>query len=131
MPSAISNQPLTEGERKRALLLLLLGRRLGREERGRLRRHPVEQVARLHEAAGIRARAEDHYGHVLAAALEAQHGREAVAGLRDEAGLPRADVDVPFAQQVIRAVEDDRTLAAVDRVLVRAHDRRDALVLRG
>src|SRR4051812_31927996 len=93
---AVSNQPsaIDGASEASLLLLLLLGRRLGGEKRGRLRRDPVEQVARFHEAAGVRARAEDHHGHVLAAALEAQHGREAVARLGDEAGLPRTDVDV-------------------------------------
>src|SRR6476660_2394558 len=84
------------------LLLLLFSRRLGSEKRGRLRRDPVEQVARLHEAAGVRACAEDHDRDVLAAALEAQHGREAVTRLGDEPGLAGADVDIAFAQQVVR-----------------------------
>src|SRR5438045_5651859 len=108
------------------LLLLLLRRGLRGEERGRLRRHPVEQVARFHETAGVGARAEDDDRDVLAALRQTEHRREAIARLRDEAGLAGAHVDVPLAQQMVRAVERDRTLAAaVDRVLRRAHDRRD------
>ena len=93
---------------------------------------PVEQVARFHEAAGVRARAEDHDGDVMAALRQAQHRGQAVARLGDEPGLPRPHIDVAAAQQMVGAVERDRPLAAaVDRVFVGAHDRRDALVLRG
>ena len=77
--------------------LLLRRRRFRREECRGLRRHPVEQVARFHEAAGVRARAEDDDRDLLAALRQPQQRRQAVARLRDEAGLARAHVDVAAA----------------------------------
>src|SRR5213076_1257456 len=102
------------------------------EERCRLRGEPVEQVLRLHEAAGVRPRSEHDDRHLLAALTlrEPQQRRQTIAGLRDEPGLPRAHVDVLAAEEMVRAVERDRTLLRVDRVLRRAHDRGDPLVAR-
>src|SRR5438132_2399521 len=81
---------------------LLLRLRLRREER---RGQPCKEVLRLHEPPGIRPRAQDDDGDLLVALGQTQQRRQAVAGLRDEAGLPRQDVDVLAAQEMIRAVE--------------------------
>ena len=86
-----------------SFLLLWLGRdRLGGEERRGLRGRPVEQVARFHEAARIRARPEDDHRDVVGALRQAQHGRQAVAGLGDEPGLP-ARTSIAAAEQVVGA----------------------------
>src|SRR5229473_5823183 len=101
----------------RSLLLRLRSRYwLGGEERRGLRRDPIEEVPGLHEAACIRARAEDHDRDVLTTLRKAQDGGQAVAGLRNEPGLSRPHVDVGTAQQVVRAVERDRALAGEHRV---------------
>ena len=96
-----------------------------------LLRQPVEEVLRFQEAAGVRARAEHDDRDLLAALRQPQQRREAVAGLRDEAGLARPDVDIVASEQMVRAAERDRARLGVGRphrVLGHPHDRRDALV---
>src|SRR5438128_10954350 len=97
-----------------SLFLLLRLRLFWREERRRLRRQPREQVLRFHEAPGIRPRAQNDDGDLLVALGEAQQRRQAVARLRDEARLPRQDIHVLTAEQMIRAVERDRAPRGAD-----------------
>src|SRR6476620_4169126 len=63
------------------------------ENVGRFLGEPVEEVTGFPEAAVVRRRAE-HDDRDLIALRQPQQRRQAVAGLRDEAGLPTHDVDI-------------------------------------
>src|SRR2546422_6537616 len=111
------------------LLLLLCGRLLGPEDRRRFRGDPVDEVLGFHEAARVRARAEDDDRDFLAALREPEERRQAVARLGDEPRLARADIDVLTAEQMVRAVEGhSSTVRRVHRELVGPHDRGNPLV---
>src|SRR5689334_5631740 len=78
------------------------------EDVGRLVGQPVEQVPGLPEPAVVRAGAEDDDRDLMIALRQPQQRCQAVAGLADEAGLPRQDVDLAAAHQVIGVADGDR-----------------------
>src|SRR4051812_33851887 len=78
------------------------------EHLGRLRRQPIEQVTRFHEAAGVRLGAQNHHGYLWSALRQPQERRQAVARLTDETGLPCLHIHVTLHDEAVRAVHLDR-----------------------
>src|SRR5262245_37520272 len=100
--------PCSEAIPARVLLdQLRRGRRRGVEDDRHLRRHPAQEIPRLVEAARVGSSAEHHHGKLLTALRQAEQRREAIAGARDVAGFPGADVDVGTAEERIRRVDAD------------------------
>src|SRR5262245_1790508 len=91
------------------LLFVLLGLLLevAFEQRLGARRHPVEEMTRFPEPAGVALRAEDDKRHLLTGLRKPQQRREAIARAADESGLAADDVDVAAADDLIRAVRRD------------------------
>ncbi len=103
----------------------------GADERPGAARQPVEQVARLPEAAGVRLGAEHHDRHLLAGLRQAQERRQAIARAADEAGLAAEHVDVAGLHQLIGAVGADLRSCRARGVRRLAHHAANALVRGG
>src|SRR4051812_5585028 len=97
------------------------------EDIARLVGEPVEQVARLPEAAVVRRGAEDDDSDVVIAFGQSEERREAVAGLADEAGLPTHHFDLTAAHEPVGAVNRERAPVGGHLVLGGPHDRRDPI----
>src|SRR5512134_2907698 len=95
--------------RSRVVIPALWMVRLETAGRDGLGRGVLHQPHDVGEARGVRGRAHDHRDHV--ALIGADPGREAVPGLRDEAGLAAADLVAPVQQPVgVRDVVRARAL---------------------
>src|SRR6185503_4093688 len=74
-------------------------------------RHPVEEMTRFPETAGVGLRAEDDERDLLIRLRQAQQRGQAVARAADEPGLAAKHFDVAAADDLIRAVRGNDAFA--------------------